>query len=231
MATLGELEEKIALLEHQLESALDEKVGRLEDIKAIENLQYAYGYYIDMLLYDEMADLFSENGAMEIGQRGRYRGKENIRRFLYEVLGTGQPGLTRNQVINHTQHQGLVTVAGDRQTASGRFRAIVQASGAAPVEGEAINDQGGALMWADGVYENRYVKEDGVWKIDLLWWSPTFYVTHPYENFWFDSTPPSENFPPHQASYARNEDLGRVFVPYHYVHPVTGARVSEKVIK
>ncbi len=58
MATLEELEEKIALLEHQLESALDEKVGRLEDIKAIENLQYAYGYYIDMLLYDEMADLF-----------------------------------------------------------------------------------------------------------------------------------------------------------------------------
>lgn len=231
MATIEELTERINLLEHKLDTVLQDRLGRMEDMKQIENLQYAYGYYIDMLLYDEMTELFAQDGAMEIGQRGRYKGKENIRRFLHEVLGTGQPGLAKNQVINHTQHQGLITVSDDRQTARARFRAIIQASGAAPVDGENVNDQKGAMMWSEGVYENRYVREDGVWKIDLLWWSPTFYVTHPYEQFWFDSTPPSEKFPPQQPSYAANEDLGRVFVPYHYVHPVTGEKVLEKVVK
>jgi hypothetical protein len=231
MATVEELTHRINVLEHKLETVLEDKLGRQEDMLAIERLQYSYGYYIDMLLFDEMTELFAENGAMEIGQRGRYQGKENIRKFLYEILGTGEPGLKKNQIINHTQHQGIISVSEDRQTASARFRAFVQASGAAPVEGRDVNDQQGALMWAEGVYENRYVLEDGIWKIDLLWWSPTFYVTHPYERLWFDSTPESQAFPPQQHSYPVNEELGRVFVPYHYQHPVTGKKVTEKVIR
>lgn len=229
MATIEELTQRIDVLEHKLDTLVEDRLGRLEDMKAIEQLQYAYGYYIDMLLFDEMADLFSDSGEIEIGQRGRYRGRENIRRFLYEVLGTGQPGLAKNQVINHSQHQGIISLAEDRLSARARFRAFVQATGAAPVDGEDGTSQQGALMWSEGVYENRYVREDGVWKIDLLWWSPTFYVTHPFDRLWFDSTPASERFLPGQPSHAPNEELGRVFVPYHYVHPVTGRRVSEKV--
>lgn len=231
MATIEELTQRMEVLEHKLNTVLDDKLARLEDMQAIEKLQYSYGYYIDMLLYDEMTELFADNGAMEIGQRGRYQGKENIRKFLTEILGTGQPGLSQGQIINHTQFQGIISVSDDRQSARARFRAIVQASGAAPVEGEQKEEQSGELMWAEGVYENRYVREDGHWKIDLLWWSPTFYVTHPFNNLWFDSTPASEKFPPQQASYAKNEELGRVFVPYHYVHPITGEKVIEKVIK
>jgi hypothetical protein len=224
------LTEKVNLLEHKLESIMEERLGLQEDIHAIEKLQYCYGYYIDMLLYDEMTELFASNGAIEIGQRGRYIGKENVRRFLFEVLGTGEAGLHPNQIINHTQHQGIISVDPDRRTAKGRFRAIIQASGAAPVNGEESNTQQGALMWSDGVYENQYVREDGVWKIALLWWSPTFYVTHPYEKLWFDSTPESTLFPPQQKSYPKNSSLGREFVPYHYLHPVTGNKITEKVI-
>ncbi len=231
MPTIEALTARIERLEQRLDDALNQRLGRLEDIKAIERLQYAYGYYIDMLLYDEMVELFCDDGAMEIGQRGRYEGKENIRRFLYDVLGTGQPGLRRNQIINHTQFQGIVSVDDDGQTARARFRAIVQASGPAPVEGTQKEEPSGSLMWAEGVYENQYVLVDGIWKIALLWWSPTFYVTHPYERLWFDSTPQSESFPPQRQPYEKNTDLGRVFVPYHYAHPITGEAVLEKVVK
>jgi len=232
MPTIEELEARINNLEHRLDSMVEERLGVLEDINQIERLQYSYGYYIDMLLYDEMAALFSENGAIEIGQRGRYIGRDNIRHFLYEVLGTGQAGLSKNQIINHTQHQGIVSVDPDRQSAHGRFRAIIQASGPAPVDGQsAASESPAALMWSDGVYENRYVKENGQWKISLLWWSPTFYVTHPVDRLWFDTTPVSDKFPPQAASCAPDPDLGKVFVPYHYVHPITGERVVHKVVR
>lgn len=228
MATIEELEQKIAALEHKLETVLDYNVGILEDTNSLERLQHMYGYYIDMLLYDEMADLFTEDGSMEVGQRGRYVGKENIRRFLKEVLGgMSEPGLHKNQVINHTQHQGIVTVSPDRRTARGRWRAQVQAGSTPPVSaGAAAEETSGAIMFADGVYENTYVKEGGIWKIHQFWWSPTYYVTLNYDRMWFETSPVSTTFPPQAASHSIDEALGRKFVPYHYLHPVTGKPVQ-----
>ena len=152
MATIEELEEKIRVLEHKLETVLEERLQRQEDIHAIERLQHMYGYYIDMLLYDEMTELFTESGSMEVGQRGRYIGKENIRRFLTDVLGgKSQPGLHRNQVINHTQHQGIITMMPDGKTALGRWRALVQAGTTPSNSADASPAQlAGAMMWEGG---------------------------------------------------------------------------------
>jgi hypothetical protein len=228
MATIEELERKLSVLEHKLDSVLEERVVRIEDVNAIERLQHMYGYYIDMLLYDEMTDLFTENGSMEVGQRGRYVGKENIRKFLTDVLGgMSKPGLHKNQVINHTQHQGIVTILPDGNRARGRWRALVQAGTALTTVPDAPpKDLEGAMMWADGVYENTYVKENGIWKIEHFWWSPTFYVTLKYDRMWYDTTPVSQTFPPQKDSHAVDTALGRTFVPFHYVHPVTGKVVQ-----
>jgi hypothetical protein len=84
-------------------------------------------------------------------------------------------------------------------------------------------------MWAEGVYENTYVVENGAWKIARMWWSPTFYVSHPYERLWYDSTAPSETIPPQAPSHTPIDALGRVFVPYHYRHPITGAEARSVV--
>lgn len=231
MATVEELERRIAILEHKLETVLEERVGRLEDVEAVKQLQRMYGYYIDMLLYDEMTELFTEDGSMEVGQRGRYVGKENVRRFLKDVLGgKSQPGLHRNQIINHTQHQPIVTIGADGKSAAGRWRALVQAGSRPPTGGDATPEAlAGAMMWSDGVYENTYRKEDGIWKIHRFWWSPTFYATLQYENLWFDTAPVSKEFPPQEASHPLTKGLGRTFVPYHYRHPVTG-KVVEPII-
>ncbi len=197
---------------------LEERLGRLEDIEAIERLQRMYGYYIDNRLWSEMAALFADQGAeMEIGRRGRYIGKQHILPFLREVLGQGRDGLAKNEFINHMQLQGVVTVAPSRQRAQGRWRALIQGS---PPPG------GDTMLWAEGVYENTYVKEDGMWKIALLWWVPTFYVSHPgYESVSFVSGPQSGTLPPQAPSAPAIEALGRAFVPFHYRHPVTGEEV------
>ena len=135
----------------------------------------------------------------------RRTGKENIRKFLTDVLGgESLPGLHKNQVINHTQHQGIVTVNPDRLSAKGRWRAQVQAGAAPPAGGNAAPEElKGAMMFADGVYENTYVKENG--------------MTRPRV---------STSFPPQADSYPIDTALGRKLPPYHYPHPVTGLAVS-----
>jgi hypothetical protein len=62
----------------------------LDDKNEIERLHYAYGYFIDNRMFREMADLFCDEGSwIEIGQRGRYHGKERIHQFLLEVSAVG----------------------------------------------------------------------------------------------------------------------------------------------
>jgi hypothetical protein len=196
---------------------LEMRVGLLEDIEAIKRLQRMYGYYIDNRLWDEMTELFADDGVIEIGQRGSYQGKENIRVFLREVLGQGRTGLNHNEFINHMQLQGVVTVDPDRQHAKGRWRALIQGS---PPPG------GTTMLWAEGVYENHYVNQDGQWKIARLWWVPTFYVSHPgYESVSFASAPASNTIAPQAPSASPLDTLGRAFVPFHYRHPITDESV------
>jgi hypothetical protein len=225
-----ELLKRVASLEHKLEVLAEHNVGLLEDAEQIRRIQNAYGYYLDNLLYDQIADLFADEGpAIEIGRRGRYFGKDNVRKFLREVLGDGRPGLRPNQVINHMQHQPIVTVAPDRQHAQVRCRSLIQAT-APPPQGTAPPPDGATMMWAEGVYENTFVKERGIWKLALLWWVPTFYVSHPYTNLSFESTPASTIFPPMASSPPPLDGLGRFFMPFHYRHPVTGEEIPPSQI-
>lgn len=190
------------------------RIGLLEDKNEIERLQYAYGYLIDNRMFREMVDLFADDGAwIEIGERGRYFGKERIHAFLHQVLGGGRWGLTRNEVISHVQQQLLITVDDDRTHARARARAEVQ--GNSPPDTP-------TFLFADGIYENDYVKEGGRWKIQGLRVTMTFYAALERARIWFPTAPPSEAVPPDQLSEPPIEALGRQFNPFRWPHPITG---------
>jgi hypothetical protein len=194
---------------------LERRLASIEDREAIERLQAMYGYYIDNRLWDELTDLFcDERPAIEIGRRGRYVGKERIRHFLHHCLGGDRAGLHRDEFINHVQLQMVTTLAPDGLSARMRARAVVQ--GNSP-------PGGGAVLWAEGVYENEYVREGGRWKIRSVWWAPTFYAQLTLSApLVFDSAPADDSFPPDAPSQEPDPLLGRIFVPYHYAHPMTG---------
>jgi hypothetical protein len=210
MPTTGELLDRIAQLE--------ERLGIVEDREAIERLQYQYGFYLDNRMWREVADLFTDAApSIEIGRRGSYVGKDRVYRFLRDVLGEGRWGLVKDEIINHIQLQMVTTLSGDRRTAKSRSRAIVQ--GNSP-------PGSGSMLWAEGLYENDYVKEAGSWKIQRLWWVPTFYVkVAGFDQAVFQSGPESSDFPPDVPSAPPDGALGRSFPPFHYVHPVSGAKV------
>jgi len=208
--------------EHALLRRIEELADRLalvEDRDAIQRLQNIYGYYIDNRMWRELADLFADQGAsIEIGQRGNYIGKERIFRFLRDVLGGGRWGLLKHEIINHIQLQMVLTIAEDRQSARARCRAIVQ--GNSP-------PGSGKMLWAEGLYENEYVKEGGAWKIKRLWWVPTFYtLMDGFDKAVFQTAPASADFPPDAPSFPADDALGRSFPPFHYDHPLTGLAVA-----
>ncbi|MEO8308849.1 MAG: nuclear transport factor 2 family protein [Pseudomonadota bacterium] len=193
---------------------LRRQLGVLQDKDAIRELQYSYGYFIDNRMFREMADLFADQGAwMEIGNRGRYLGKERIHDFLHQVLGNGRWGLLRDEVINHVQQQMIITINEDRQHARARSRAQVQ--------GNSPPDTPHFLL-ADGIYENEYVREGGRWKILGITVTMTFYASLVRDRIWFPTAPPSEALPPDAASQPVDAALGRQFNPFHFRHPLTG---------
>jgi hypothetical protein len=156
------LEARVAVLEQRKE--------RIEDVNAIERLQAAYGYYADRGLWEEAADLFADDGTIEIGLDGVYVGKPRVREYLRTMSG-GRDALSDGELGEHLQVMPVITLAPDGITAKARWRAIV-------LEGEL----GGQAFWGEGPYENEYVNDGGVWKIKTLHWYQALYV--PYEGGW-----------------------------------------------
>ena len=193
---------------------LEARLQRLEDIEAIKVLQRTYGYLLDKALWADMADLFSADGEIEIGGRGVYKGHQRIHDFLRDVMGKGSDGLAHGQLMDHMQLQGIVTIDEGSDRALGRWRAWI-------VSGQF----GERAELAEGVYENEYAREGGVWKIARLTWFATFYT--PYDKGIGEETLPlsamSETMPPDRLPTHSYKALPDTFVPpFHYTHPVTG---------
>jgi hypothetical protein len=104
-------------------AALEQRKIRIEDVNAIERLQAAYGYYVDRALWDEVANLFADDGTIEIALDGVYVGRERVRDYLY-ALGSGAQGLPDGRLSEHLQVMPVITLAPDGLTAKARWRAI-----------------------------------------------------------------------------------------------------------
>ena len=203
----------LSALEAQL-TAVQTRLNRLEDRAEIEKLQRAYGYYLDKQLWSECAALFSDTGSVEIAQRGVYRGRKSIDTFFLQVMGHGHDGLTRDHLFNHMILQGIVDVDPDGRHAQGRWRAL-----------QWVMTYGKGGIFAEGPYENTYVKENGVWKIQSMHYFDSYHVTEA-SGFAKDAVSPSGQtaaFPPDEQPSIVYDNYPGVYVPpFHYANPVSG---------
>ncbi len=191
---------------------LEKRITLEEDVLAIENLQKIYGYYFDNHMFAEVIDLFSEQTTtVEITDHGVFRGKEGVKKMYAGMIGRQMPAHVFFEVM---QHQGVVTVAEDGKTATGRF--YTPAFEARPVGG------GMKQTWEFGVYNNEYIKENGRWRFLKLHWNLTYWTS--YEAGFLKvpklmDTPfphadaPATAYHPYPSGYR---------VPYPFKHPVTG---------
>jgi hypothetical protein len=186
------------------------RAQRLNDEIEVTNLQHAYGYYLDRKMWDDVADLFANDGTMEIGLQGVYAGKASIRRGLNSF---GPAGLAEGEINDHIQLQTIVTVMPDG-TARARGTDIGM-----------LGRTGAKALWAQSIYENEFVKQGGVWKFKAMHVYPRFIVDA--EQGWGkDAQPapgPSKEFPPDRPSTETYEIFPRFHIaPFHFDHPVTG---------
>jgi hypothetical protein len=205
-------EQRIAALETAIADAR-RQIQRVKDHDDVEILVGAYGYYLDKSLWNQLADLFADDGSIEIGTRGRYIGRERIRSFLLTAYGAAgpKPGV----ISNHMQLQPVIHVAPDGNTAKARIRLLLQ-----------TGKHGQSASWGGGVYENEYVKNKGVWQLKKVKTYTTFFAD--YVGGWAKSprqaiSEPSKVFPPDEPPGPNVESFPNVYdVPFHYDNPVTG---------
>jgi hypothetical protein len=136
-------------------AALQARVERLNDEDRVRNLQSAYGFYQDRKMWDDVADLFADDGVVEVGGQGVWHGKAGVRRWL-ETMGPA--GLRHGQLHDRVQFDVIVDVApgGNEAWARGIELGML---------GEADQEQG---WWEVATFRNRFVKDGGVWKLREL---------------------------------------------------------------
>jgi hypothetical protein len=193
--------------------SLEQRVDRLVAEDLARNLQNAYGYYIDRKMWDDVADLFTADGVLEIGGIGIYDGPKNIRRGLER---DGPAGLKHGQLNDHPLFDTLIEVSPDGMEARVRGMDFGMTGDFAT----------GTAFWSADVFYNRFVKQDGVWKVREMRVFPLMKTDYTLGWGKSRSTPPVPT-----AALAPNRpvpasDAGRNIIPAFLPHPVTGKEAS-----
>jgi hypothetical protein len=193
---------------------LAQRVARLEDAAEIERLHAVYGYYLADKAWDDLAGIFSPDGTIEIALRGVYVGQPSVRRNLDLYNEEGH-----DLLHNHMQFQPVIHVAEDGETAEVRSRAFSM-----------MGKFNRYAQWMGGVYENDFVKINGVWHIEKDHQINTYFA--PYAAGWKDlqSRPPPGVNPNNPPDLPPSETFvmypGPYLPAYHYPNPVTGETVT-----
>ena len=216
---IEELEAKIKTLSETV-AKLEGTLTRLEDIEAIKKLQNAYGYYLGHWQDDQIVQLFSHHPdvSVEINGTGFYRGWEAIKesyRFADHYTAYGGAKKAPPEYLHILMPiAGIVDVDPNGKMAEGRWYGFFLGAMPRPVETRALI---GCTIW-----ENRFIKEDGIWKFFKLFASDI--ICSPLDEGWV-KTPylantrktakpsPNAHFAPYPSGY---------IFPYHYKNPVTG---------
>lgn len=127
-------------------AALAKRVEALEDELAIHRLIVRYGFAVDVGDADGAAAVFTEDGVYDVDV-GRMAGRDAVRAMVR--------GERHQAMVGHCAHQigpAVVTLDGDRATATGYSRVYLQTAAGTHVYRVSLNE------WA-------LVKRDGAWLI------------------------------------------------------------------
>lgn len=151
---------------------LSSNVRQATAVRAVKRLQHALNHYREAGMWSEAAQLFTRDAVADVGGE-RHAGREAITAFLQSqaLAGTGRTQLVDGDLNSHLALSPVVTFDPDGRVARGRWHELSM-----------TGRFGGEANWANGIYENEYVEEGGVWKIRRLHYHPSF--VGPYETGW-----------------------------------------------
>ncbi|GAA5112135.1 nuclear transport factor 2 family protein [Haloechinothrix salitolerans] len=129
----------------------------LEDIR---RLKYRYARSLDLKRWDEFADVFTEDATADYGTRATseplsLRGRDQIVSYMRDALGG-------NIITVHFCAQPEIEIDGD--TADGTWC----------FEDTVIVPDHRVMIKGSAYYEDRYRREDGVWRIAHIGYQRTY---------------------------------------------------------
>lgn len=194
---------------------LEARIAAMNDESLVRNLQAAYGYYVDRRMWDDVTDLFTADAVYEVGGVGVYEGR-GIRRALERM---GPAGLTHGVLNDRLQFDTVVSIAPGRREAHVRGLEVGMLGAADKGEG----------FWEVSVFDNRFVKEDGLWKIREMRVFPVF--RSDYAKGWgrsriVEATPAGALAPDRALPAADAGAQDRIIPAFVSAHPVTGKAIA-----
>jgi hypothetical protein len=211
---LEELEAKVNKLEAEVQAT--------KDIEAIKKLQRAYGYYLEHWQEKELLGLWSHSAdvSFEANEGGEFKGWEQVQKCFHfgdhYTAYSGEKTAPPEYLHILMPIAGIVDLDKDGKAAKGRWYGAFL--GALP--------RGGKLraLIGCGIWENEYIKEDGIWKLKKIFWNDI--ISSPLDEGWvktpYISNPPATYRPaPGPNTHFATYPSGYIF-PYHYKNPVTG---------
>jgi uncharacterized protein (TIGR02246 family) len=139
-----------------------------------QNMVAAYGYYLDRGMYEDIADLFAEDGTIELGGQGSWSGKAGVAAFLTRF---GAPRLDEGELNDRPQLMPMATVSADGSSALVRV-----------IELGMTGQHGGEGYWSAAMQTFLLrADEDGKWRIALMHTSPIMRAE--YEAGWTKPVP------------------------------------------
>lgn len=158
---------------------LEERIQRLEDIHAIDQLMNRRAYLHSAGMHArEIEECWAKEApdvTFEPEDWGAWEGAESIRKSYVDGAPPVEPGM----LIEHCVTTGVIEIAGDRDTAKGVWISPGHETFPQP-EGRPIPH------WSWGRYGVDFVREGEAWKI----WHLHIYTTFrtPYHQDWVDSS-------------------------------------------
>ena len=130
----------------------------LVEIEAIKRLKYKYLRCLDQKLWDELAECFVENATSAYGGgKYSYEGRDAILEFLRDAMGAD------SFLASHRVHHPEID-----------FTSETTATGVWALEDVVIDTKWEITIRGAAFYEDEYVKEGGVWKIQHTGYKRTY---------------------------------------------------------
>jgi hypothetical protein len=153
------------------------QLGIHQDTNAIRTLHQTYESYLDRGIYEEVVNLFADDGEVSYSG-GLFAGKDRgVRRLYCDNFRSGLSGKKIEPApgfeLDPAQLQDIVEIAPDRKSARARFAYSMQMG--APIISDSqlvkmarLQGQGIIKWWESGIHEVSYVREGDRWKIKRL---------------------------------------------------------------
>jgi hypothetical protein len=123
----------------------------LLDLEEIKQLRYSFSWALETSTPDDLADLFTEDGWIEVGPWGRMVGRDAIRRGYGRAYRDSEPWTAMHAVTNPR-----IRISGDEATGTWYLLDCVTTV----VESNSLR-----IL---GIYDETYRRVDGAWKMTSL---------------------------------------------------------------